>query len=155
MRKPYILFSAYLCIIPRPIHAGDIRDIPPGEDRIVVLQQGEKAPFTGQLYDSNTALRWANWLLQYKFRLKTDVDYIKSLWDADVRYTKSLLEIEKNKYLQVTTDYQKQTAEHQTTILKLQEELRNPPFYRSVWFGVLLGVVITGAAVGVGIAATR
>lgn len=116
-----------------------------------MLREGDKAPYTGQLFENNTALRWANWLLQYKFRLKADLAHQKALWDADKGYYVQLLDIEKNKYTQVTVDYQKQVATQQTEILKLQEEVRNPPFFKSVWFGVILGVLVTGAAVGVGL----
>jgi len=132
-----------------------IRDIPPGEDKIVVVREGDKVPFTGQLYDNGTSLRWANWLFQYKFRLKADVELEKNKCLAETNYLNQVVSVERAKYASVTKDYQGQVAKQQDTIIELNRELQNPPFYKTVWFGLVVGILLTGAAVGAGYALAK
>lgn len=117
-----------------------VQAIPPGDDKIVVVTQGQPAPFTGQLFDNNTAVRWGNWLQQYKFRLTLDVDTQKKLDSIQLDLLTKKLELEREQYRQVTSDYQIQVA-------TLQEELRNPPWYKSPWFGFGCGIVASVALV--------
>jgi len=130
--------------------AQDVQTIPPGEDKIVSVREGDKSPFTGQLFDQQTALRWANWLQQYKLRLKIDVEQQKKLSEVEVGFVKQLLQIEKDKYAAVTQDYQTRSALQQTKIQELEAEIKNPPWYSSVWFGAALGVLTTTLAVSLG-----
>jgi hypothetical protein len=109
------------------------------------------APFDGQFFDNNTALRWGNWLSQYKFRLKLDVDYQKKLGDADVELWKKKYDLEENRYMVVTGDYQKQVAKLENDMAKYKDEALNPPWYRTTTFGFILGVVATGAVIGLGV----
>lgn len=111
-----------------------VQTVPPGDDKIVVVTQGQPAPFTGQLFDNNTALRWGNWLQQYKFRLTLDVDTQKKLDQIQIDLLAGKLQFERDQYKVVTGDYQVQVA-------TLQEELRNPPWYKSPWFGFGCGIV--------------
>jgi hypothetical protein len=129
----------------------EIQTIPTGEDKIVPLRKGEMAPFDGQFFDNNTALRWGNWLSQYKFRLKLDVDYQKKLGDADVELWKKKYDLEENRYMVVTGDYQKQVAKLENDVAKYKDEALNPPWYRTTTFGFILGVVATGAVIGLGV----
>ena len=121
-------------------------DIPPGEDRIVVLEQGAKAPFTGQLFDNDTAFRWGGWLLQYKYRLNADLELQKRLCDVD----KTLL----NRELAITGAAHEEFLKAYRLELQKQDEeiarLRDPPFFRTAWFGFTMGasVVVVGLAVG-------
>jgi hypothetical protein len=121
---------------PAPVTA-----VPPGDDVITVVKKGDPAPYTGQLFDQATALRWANFLQQYKFRLGADVDLQKKLDDADLTLQKQLLVIEQQKYVRVTDELQAKNV-------ALQKQLADPPFYDRVWFGVALGAVAMGLAVG-------
>lgn len=121
---------------PTPVVA-----IPPGEDRIEALKKGDPAPYGGQLFDPATALRWANYLQQYKLRLKADVELQKKLAQAESDYQKRVLTIEQEKYTRVTG-----ALEEENTRLKIQ--LADRPFYESVWFGVVVGAVAMGTAVG-------
>ncbi len=141
-----VLFISLNCLADSRIST-----IPPGEDKIVVVREGDKVPFTGQLFDNNTALRWGNWLLQYKFRLKEDVEYQQKIAHNEVSYMKQLLDIERKKYLTVTDDYQKLIAVEKQENVKMRAQLDNPPFYKTAWFGFLSGVLVTTACVGAGI----
>lgn len=119
-----------------------VQVLPPGDDKIVVVREGEKAPFTGHLYDTNTALRWANWLEQYRVRLKTDVDSTRQLAEL------SLGRCEEKSAL-VQTQLQASVTQEQQRATMLQIKLdQGPPFYRTFWFGFATGVVVTGVAVG-------
>lgn len=143
-RTSSLLVALVLLACPRTA-LGDgpapVAPIPPGDDRIEVLMQGQPAPYTGQLFDNKTALRWGNYLEQYRLRLRIDVEQAQKVDQAQIDFWKTKADLSEQRYTTVTVDYQKQVA-------VLQEELRNPPFYRSTWFGVALGVAGTCLAVG-------
>jgi hypothetical protein len=122
--------------------APPVTAIPPGPDKITPLAAGDKAPFGGQLFDTPTALRWANWLEQYRVRLKLDVEAQQQLDQVQIDLLTKKLDLERAQYQTVTLDYQKQVA-------ALQTELRDPPWYKSPLFGFTIGVVGTIAIVGV------
>lgn len=149
----FILVALMLFAMERRGYCDEIsvKDIPPGDDKIVGVREGEKAPFTGQLFDPPTALRWANWLQQYKLRLQTDVEMQKRVCEADVKLGERKLEIEQEKNKVVTDDLRKQVALRDVRVLELEKSIDNPPFYRSFWFGAVVGVVTTGALFGVGV----
>jgi hypothetical protein len=131
---------------PAPVIA-----VPPGEDVIVVVKKDAPAPFTGQLFDQATALRWGNWLQQYRYRLQADVELQKKLDAADIDYQKKLVALAQEKYERVTGE-----LEAKNTLLTTQ--LYDRPFYTSVWFGVVLGALAMGACVGLaayGLSSTR
>jgi hypothetical protein len=128
-----------------------IPPIPPGEDKIVPIKKGEPAPFDGELFDPPTAVRWGNWLLMYKQRLKLDVTFEQRLHSADNELWKKKLEIEHEKYMTVVPNLE-------LRIQDLERQLANPPFWKTTWFGFAVGIVVTGAIVGVtayGIHSTR
>ena len=127
-----------------------VQDIPEGEDRIVAVKKGEPAPYEGQLFDNPTALRWANWLRQYELKLDADLDYARKVCEAEIRYKGELLSIEEQRYAVVTKMYQLEVAEKETQISQLRFELSHTPWYRSTWFGVTVGAVAMGAAIGTG-----
>lgn len=140
-----------------PVFAQDkpIKDVPAGDDKIVVVRKGDTVPFDGQLFDSSTALRWANWLKQYQLVLKIDGEYRDKLCKAQTDYNQKVIEAQEVRYKTVTLDYQSTVAKQQTEMMELRRSMDEPPFYKSVWFGVVIGVVMTGAAVGLGVYATK
>lgn len=120
-----------------------VQAIPPGDDKIVPLEQGEKAPYTGQLFDQPTALRWGNWLLQYKYRLEWDVQYEKKVCAADVSYRDKLLVIERERAATVEADLLQRLERSEQARLRAEEEARNPSWYQGRDFGIVLGVAGT------------
>jgi len=122
---------------PLPIVA-----VPPGDDVIVVVRKGDPAPFTGQLFDEKSALRWANWLQQYKYRLGADVAFQKNYDQATIDFLKKTSDAANQQNAATIAALQKTVATQHDAIL-------NPPFYRSLWFGIVIGMVLTGAAVGI------
>jgi hypothetical protein len=148
----YLAFLLSLVLVLTPVKAqgqSPIRDIPPGDDRIVPLRQGEAAPYTGQLYSPETALRWAGWLQQYKLRLEVDVTAERMLREADVALGKRLVEIEQEKYRAAVTTYTGQLVTQQVRIKELEREIANPPWYHTPFFYLVMGTVGASLVVGV------
>lgn len=125
-----------------------VKDIPAGTDKIVGVKEGDKAPFTGQLFEPATALRWANWLQQYKLRLAVDVEAEKKICAADKELGQKKLDIEQEKNKAITDDLRKQVATKDARITDLEKAADSPPFYRTVWFGAVLGATAAFLAVG-------
>lgn len=127
-----------------------VQSIPPGDDKITPLRKGDPVPYDGQLFDNATALRWGNWLLQYKLRLDLDVGYEQKLRQADVSLWTQKYDISEKKYETVTADYQRKVAALEGQVVQYRMEVQNPPWYRSPLFGFTVGIVFTGLCVGVG-----
>lgn len=131
-----------------------IQAIPEGDDVIVVMTAGEAAPFDGQLYDPMTALRWSNWLTQMKTRLVLDVQRERRACDAKVQHQINLLEFEEERGATVEEDLRARILSVETRNAELYEATVNPSWFRSMEFGVVLGVVGSAAvAIAVGYAA--
>lgn len=118
----------------------DVVNIPAGEDKIVPMRKGEPAPIEGQLFDNDTALRWANWLVQYKTLLKQNVELQRKLCSIDLNLSAQKLEIEQDRTKKIIPDLE-------AKLTKAQDEAANPPFYKTFWFGATMGATITAVAV--------
>ncbi len=123
--------------------APPVQDIPPGDDKIVPLEEGDEAPFTGQLFDQPTALRWGNWLLQYRYRLKWDVERAQEECLVETDYRDRLLQVEKERARRVEKDLMQRLERSEGARLAAEEEARNPSWYNTREFGVVLGVTST------------
>ena len=117
------------------------------------LPKGHVAHFGGQLYSPLTALRWANWLQQYKYRLKWDVDKERSVCLVEKKYRDDLLKAEETRALKVETDLVERLGRSEQARLNAEEEARNPPWYSTTAFGVVIGAVATAAVFGIAVAA--
>lgn len=123
-----------------------VKSIPPGEDKIVIIRKDEKAPFSGQLFDTDTAIRWGNWLEQYRFRLELDKETQDSIHQAQINYLNQVIKIEQEKYKE-TTEVQRQT------IMELEKKAAEPdPWYESFQTGLVVGVVCTVVVGGIAVA---
>lgn len=127
-----------------------VEPIPPGEDRIVTLAAGDKAPFTGQMFDPATALRWANWLAQYKLRVEKTEAYSQERLALEREYFTKKFELYDQAHTTQRDWYRDRLAEVTKERDALRQENQNPPFYKTVWFGFVAGVVTLGLAVGLG-----
>ena len=141
MSRCVVAVVTVVTLLPHVAWADPVQAIPPGDDTIVSVKQGEPAPFTGQLFENNTAIRWGHYLEQYKYRLTADVALQMKLSQADVDYQKKLLVLEQEKYTKVVAELE---AKNQA----LQVQVSDPPFYTRVWFGITVGVVAAFGAVG-------
>jgi len=148
-KQIFVLLLVLTLARPAVGQVRSIETLPPGEDRIVVLKLGDPAPFAGQLYDNNTALRWANWLKQYRLRLDLDVRTQEDICAVRMQALSESLVIERGHYDDMSHAYQAKVAD-------LEFELNHQPWYRSPWLGVALGAVLTaGAVVGVVVLAEK
>ena len=140
MRHPALV--VLLLLLPRLAWAdppAPVVAVPPGDDVIVPMKKGDSAPFMGQLFDQATALRWANYLQQYKLRLQTDVDYQKKYDGAELAFQQKQLELERAQYAKVTEELQAKLNTAQTALSA------GPPWYKTADVGFVVGVVATVA----------
>jgi hypothetical protein len=123
----------------------ELQAIPAGEDQIVVLEEGKPAPFSGQLFSNNTALRWGNWLEQYRIQTPLMLETQRAVCVAELQYRDSLLVVHQEASDSIRGDLQARLKSVEQRNAELQAELSaGPGFFRSRDFGVILGVV--GAA---------
>lgn len=120
-----------------------VQDIPPGQDKIVPIAPGQPAPFGGQLYDPPTALRWANWLVQYKLRLASDVKLEQDKCSAETTYRDKLLEAEKSRAAYVEKDLRERLQRAEEARAKAEQDALSTPWYKTAWFGLGVGVAGT------------
>jgi hypothetical protein len=122
---------------------------PPGDDKITVVRKGDLTPYTGQLFEDNTALRWAVWLQQYKTRYGLDMKAEQDSCQVKLQHAADLTAIEAERTAKTEVDLRLRLKDTDAQRLKLEEELHNPGFFHTpgFWFGV--GVVTTVATVAV------
>lgn len=124
----------------------DLIDIPPGPDNIVILNEGEKAPFSGQLYDNPTASRWGGWLLQYRYKLTAGIELQKKLCASETKLLETRLGLEKESKAILLEDYSLALDEESMKIRRLE----HPPFFRTAWFGFTMGITVSVVAISAG-----
>lgn len=122
-------------------HAQDIQTLPPGADSIVPLRMGQAAPFDGQLFSTETALRWGFWLQQYKVHLKLDVDTALKTCAVNQASVEKIQDLQLDANQKIQADLQARLLASEKARLVAEDEARNPPWYRSREFGVVTGVV--------------
>lgn len=151
-----LLAMLFLLFVPTFVHAQAVEAIPPGEDVIEAIQKGSPAPFSGQLFDTMTAMRWGNWLQQYKLRLDVDVKAVERMCKVEMDYQLSLKNIEVERNKRIEEDLRSRLVVSETRNVKLADRINNPSFFRSMEFGVTLGVVGSAVvAVAVGLVAAK
>src|SRR5262245_11764887 len=121
-----------------------------GEDVIVPLKKGAVAPFTGQLFDNKTAVRWGLWLKSYRELEAAEIAKARGICEADLLFKDDLLRIEQDKRVTLTADLKQRLLTSDAERVKLKDQLDHPPWYTSVWFGIGVGVVSTTTLVLVG-----
>ena len=138
-------------LLPSLAAGQSLEAIPPGPDKIQPLKLKEPAPYDGMLYDYDTALRWGNWLQQYRLRLKVDVEAEQQKCVVRLQAADATLSLHKEAHKASDEDLRKRVLGLEKRNLQLGDELRNPPWYTTRTFGVLVGVVGTVAVVGLSV----
>lgn len=110
-----------------------VEDIPPGQDQIQYLPKGTPAPYSGQLFDDQTALRWANWIRQYKAFYQMDMESQQKQCAVSVQLEQRKLQLTEEHYKQIVLEYD--------TRLKEAGRPQTTPFYSTMEFGVAVGAV--------------
>lgn len=136
------LIATLMLQVNNEAHAqgADVQNVPSGNDKVIPIRKGEAAPIDGQLFDNDTALRWANWLVQYKNLVKINGAYHEKVCSIDTELSAKKLEIQQQTYQTVTADLQKNLS-------KAQDDAANPPFYKTFWFGATIGIALSLATV--------
>ena len=153
------LVLVVVLLVPSVAQAADdspppIVTLPPGDDVIKPLAKGKPAPFTGHLFDTDTAMRWGFWLQQYKLRLKVDVDATQKACDIKLDHGKELRMLEANRNERIEGDLRTRLVRSEKGRIGAEYDARNPSFFRSMEFGLVLGVVVTaGGAIAIALAA--
>jgi len=115
--------------------------LPEGDDSIIPLTKGQPAPFSGQLYSTDTALRWGFWLQQYKYRLDKDITQCHQLEDIELSYQEKKYTILQDQYNSTVSHYNDLLRKSEAARLQAEEDAKNPPFYQTATFGLGLGAV--------------
>lgn len=140
-----------LLLIPSLAGAQEVATIPPGNDKITPLKLEQPAPYPGMLFDYDTALRWGNWLKQYKLRLRVDVERERERGEVKLDAAKKELKLTVDTYKKIEKDHRARILRLEKRNIALQEELNNPAWYKTRTFGIIVGVVATGAVFGLSI----
>lgn len=129
--------------------AQEIPDFPPGDDQITALGVNDRAPFAGQLFSTDTAIRWGFRLQALRLRLDVEVDRARSLCVADMELVQRKLELEQErsafqlKLLQEAVDASQRTIEDLSTRLA-----EGTPWYETWGFGFGMGVLAAAILTG-------
>jgi hypothetical protein len=131
-----------------------LADVPPGEDVIVPLRLREPAPFEGQLFSTDTALRWGFWLRQWQSRYKADVAYERNTCAIRMKHQSDLNEALELRSQTLTEDLRARLSRTEQARTDAEFEVANPGFFSSPGFYYGLGVLTSAALVGLGVWAT-
>lgn len=144
-----LLMSAQVTAQEAP--AFQVVTYPPGDDKITVVRKGDAAPYTGQLYDDNTAVRWAIWLQQYKGRYALDMKAAEDSCQVKLEADKSVAQVLAARNATIEADAMQRLKSSETARLQAEEQLRNPPFFDrpGIWFGIgVATTILTAVATG-------
>ena len=144
------LLAAALLLLPGAVAAQDINppDIPPGEDHIEALTSGERAPFTGMLLETDTAIRWTNrlrwWRETFQLRLREQGEVL----DALRRSHGTEIDIIRQSYEREILGLRDTARELVVNYEQQLQRYRNPPFYETWGFAFGMGVIVVAIIVG-------
>ena len=98
------------------------------------LPMGEPAPYNGQLYDNETAMRWANWLRMWRKQYEIDMNASMQTCAVDKKGLTLKLDLERKKYEDTSKVYQSE-------IDKLNATINSKAWYSNPWAAAGLGAV--------------
>ena len=131
-----------------PVPDGDV-DVPAGSDVIVVAREGVAAPFTGQLFDQATALRWGNRIVRYRMRihlLEEELTATRTAYDTSMTERLRLQAESFGREIDgLRTDLRDQAARYEGELARY----RNQPFWESWGFAFGMGALVVAVIVGV------
>lgn len=145
MRK-FLSFLFLLMLLPLMAYGQEVKVVE--KTNIVPIEKGEKAPFSGQLYSPETAIRWAFEIERLKTELRARVEREQKVCLVETSYRDRLLEIEEERASRVETDLMQRLRRAEKARIEAEHEAHNPPWYRHVNFGIGVGVVGTITILG-------
>jgi hypothetical protein len=125
--------------------------VPAGEDKIVPLKLNQPAPFTGELFDLPTAVRFGHFIEQARLRLKEDVLLERRRCNAEMSYLGQRANLERDLRLSEEADYRMRILKLENTNIQLQNSINNPGLLQSPVFWLITGAL--GASLLFGISA--
>lgn len=136
-----VLLIPSLALAEGPLPKPDVVTFPLGDDNIVAVKKGDPAPYAGQLYDTDTALRWAVWLQQYKLRYGTDLKAAQDNCTVLVAREGVYRSIEAERNAKSEKDLRDRLLAAEKSRLEAEEKLRNTPFWKEPTLWYATGVV--------------
>lgn len=150
--KSRISLFSFLLIVSLVLTAwcwpANAQDFPPGEDQIVPLAVGDRAPFEGQLFSTDTAIRWGFRLQSLRLRLDADVAAANESCAVQTELLTTKLNLAQERFDFSVSMLQDERTQLQAQVVQLTQavaDAQDTPWYRTVTFGIIVGVV--GAAV--------
>lgn len=117
----------------------------PPEARFRHMKPGQPALFEGILIDLETAARWTAVRVWYQERLRENANRLRDVMRAQHKVSTEILaltdESRKREIAGLRADLRKQAKDF--------ERAKKVPFYKSWSFGLVCGVVLSGAITGV------
>jgi hypothetical protein len=149
------LFLFPLVLWTTPAYGENLDDeaVPPGEDVIVAIKKGQPAPFAGQLFDINTAIRWGLWLKNCRERAELELDRDKALCQTELNYQHEVAATQVDQLEQLNVDLKTRLHRSEEKRLQAEHDLANPPWYESRLFWFALGAVTVGGFVSMTVVA--
>lgn len=141
-----LLLFLFVLLLSSAAQAQDsgIVTIPPGDDVIIDLGKGEPAPYPGQLFNDATAMRWGFWLQQYRLRLKLDTEKEQKECKVKLDFKDKELRISQHFSNLKIKDLRARVLRTEKRAVEAEDDARNPSFFKTVTFGVIMGMVVTG-----------
>jgi tetrahydromethanopterin S-methyltransferase subunit F len=121
-------------------------DLPPGDDVITALTEGARAPYTGMLLDTDTAIRWTNRLNWFRNELRLVMQTDAKILAAVRRSHETELRLVRESY-EREIEGLRNDLRHQAETFA-QAQARGHPWYDTFVFGVIIGVVFSCVLVG-------
>lgn len=124
----------------------EVPAIPEGVDRIESLLEGHRAPYTGMLLDTDTAIRWTNALRWWPETFRNRVQLLGAIHEETVAsYERRIALIEES--------YTREIDGLRQNVRDVSQRLADAmtrEWYETVEFGIIVGVVISAVIVALG-----
>lgn len=146
----FVLLVSSLLLLFVGLARAQSEDYPPGEDRIVAVSEGESAPFSGQLFETETAIRWGFRLQRLRFELAAEIERLDLVCGVRTELLETELRLERERSEFRTSLLAQEIERQNAAAIQLMEELeaaREPPWYRTWTFGLVVGIVGTSVLI--------
>lgn len=128
------------------VEAPEPPDVPPGDDVITALSEGSRAPHSGMLLDTDTAIRWTNRLSWFRNELRLTLQtHARVLVAIERSHARELRLVEESYAREIEGLRSDLRAQAQTFA---QAQTREHPWFDTFAFGAVVGVVLSGVIVG-------
>jgi hypothetical protein len=121
-------------------------DLPPGDDVITAVAEGSRAPHSGMLLDTDTAIRWTNRLSWFRNELRLVMRTDAEILAAVRRSHETELRLVRESY-EREIEGLRGDLRHQAETFA-QAQAREHPWFDTFAFGAVVGIVLAGVIVG-------